>query len=601
MAGSCAEQEQDGRQWSKRRGSNMMRLGADEIKNRKILSEVALGNTPPDTIMINGTLFNVFTREFIKGQSIWIKDGVIAYAGPDSNPPKAKGTEVIDADGMVLLPGLIEGHTHNVSNRYGIEEFIKHAIPTGVTTVITETMELATVLGKDGIEYPVKGLMEQPIRFYYIISPLCGLTSAEEINALTNEQLLPLLKDPKCLGVGEIYWGNLFLEGEQGERVRELASMGLALGKRVEGHTAGASGRKLQAYTDFGISSCHESITKDEVLERLRLGYWVMIREGSIRKELPGVKGIFKKRIDFRKLILSTDGVDPEDFLEQGYLDASVRRAMKLGVPPGLAYQMVTINVAEHFRLDHLIGSLSPGKMADILIIPSKDEFSPQLVMCGGQILFKDGRNVVEPSKVYFPDHMFHTVRVQDFKFPPVPKAGRVRSMELVSNLVTQERIIDLEDPKESKDILMLLAVNRIGDGGAFLGFLKGFGLRRGAYGTTMCWDTLDMIVVGCDSKSMETVIKRLKEIGGGGVYAIGERVVAEFPAPLGGLLSLKPMETIRDETKRLKESLRQNGVKWENPVLTVDTLSTAAIPHLRITHHGYVRLKDRKELPLEV
>ncbi len=214
--------------------------------------------------------------------------------------------------------------------------------------------------------------MGQPIRFFYTLSPLCGLTSAEETTAPTNEELLPLLKDPKCLGVGEIYWSNLFLEGKQGERVRELASMGLALGKRVEGHTAGASGRKLQAYSDFGISSCHEPITKEEVLERLRLGYWVMIREGSIRKELLGVKGIFKKGIDFRKLILCTDGVDPEDFLEEGYLDASLRRAMKLGVPPELAYQMVTINVAEHFRLDHLIGSLSPGKMADILMIPSR-------------------------------------------------------------------------------------------------------------------------------------------------------------------------------------------------------------------------------------
>ena len=590
-----------------------MRVGADEMKKRKILSEVALGNISPDTIITNGIIFNVFTREFVRGQSIWIKDGLIAYVGPEQNPSKSTETLIIDADGMVLLPGLIEGHTHTVSNRYGIEEFIKHVIPTGVTTVITETMELATVMGKDGIEYPVKGFMEQPIRFFYTIPPLCGLTPPEEIKAPTNEELLPLLKDPKCLGIGEIYWGNLFLKGKQGERVRELASLGLELGKRVEGHTAGASGKKLQAYTDFGISSCHEPVTKDEVLERLRLGYWVMIREGSIRKELSGVKGIFKKRIDFRKLILSTDGVDPEDFLEEGYLDASLREAMKLGVPPGLAYQMVTINVAEHFRLDHLIGSLSPGKVADILIIPSKEEFSPQLVMCDGQILFKDGKNMVEPHKVNFPDKMFHTVRVPDSFFSSIKggafaepaealaKAGKVRVMELVSNLVTQERVIDLRNNNESKDVLMLLAIDRIGKGGAFMGLLKGFGLRRGAYGSTMCWDTVDMIVVGCDTKSMETVIKRLKEIGGGGVYAIGERVVAEFPAPLGGLISLKPMETIRDEIKGLERSLRKNGAKWEKNVLTVDTLSTAAIPHLRITHHGYVRLKDRKELPLEV
>jgi adenine deaminase len=526
---------------------------------------------------------------------------MIAYVGPDSDPQKEKGTEVIDADGMVLLPGMIEGHTHTISNRYGIEEFIKHAIPSGVTTVVTETIELATVVGKDGIEYLVRGLEGQPIRFYYTVAPLCGLTPSQEIHAPRNEDLLPLMRDPKCLGVGEIYWGNVFVLGEQEERVRELASLALELGKRIEGHTAGASGKKLQAYTSLGVSSCHEPITEEEVLERLRLGYWVMIREGSNRKELAGVKEIFKKKIDFRRLILSTDGVDPEDFLEEGYLDASLKRGLKMGIPPGLAYQMVTINVAEHFRLDHLIGSLSPGKMADLLIVPSKEEFSPQLVMCGGQILFKNGRNMVEPSKVYFPDHMFHTVRVQDFKFPPVPKHGSVRVMELISNLVTQERIVNLEDPKESKDILMLLAVDRIGDGGAFLGFLKGFGLRRGAYGSTMCWDTVDMIVAGNDTKSMETVVRRLQETGGGGAYAIGKEVVAEFPAPLGGVLSLKPMETIRDETKRLKESLLQNGVKWENPVLTVDTLSAAAIPHLRITHHGYVRLKDRKELPLEV
>jgi adenine deaminase len=160
----------------------------------------------------------------------------------------------------------------------------------GVTTVITEIIELASVAGKDGIEYPVKGFVGQPIRIFYTLSPLCGLTSAEETTAPTNEEILPLLKDPKCLGVGEIYWSNLFLEGKQGERVRELASMSLALGKRVEGHAAGASGRKLQAYSDFGISSCHEPITEEEVLERLRLGYWVMIREGSVRKELPGVR-----------------------------------------------------------------------------------------------------------------------------------------------------------------------------------------------------------------------------------------------------------------------------------------------------------------------
>jgi adenine deaminase len=576
-----------------------MKASMSKVEKRRILSEVALGNIPPDTVIVNGTLLNVFTREFIKRQSVWIKGGMIAYVGPDHDPQKDHKTQMIDAAGMVLLPGLIEGHTH--LSRSGIEEYVKHVIPSGVTTVVMETMDFGLIGGKKGIKYFVKGLGGQPIRFYYTVPPLCGLIPSEEINAPTNEELLRFLKDPKCLGVGEIFWGNIFLEGKQGKRVRELASMALELGKRVEGHTAGASGRKLQAYTDFGISSCHEPITDEEVLERLRLGYWVIIREGSVRKELSGIKGVFDRKIDFRRLALATDGVDPQIFTEEGYLDASLRTLIGLGVTPGLAYQMVTINVAEHFRLDHLIGSLSPGKMADIVIVPSPETFLPQWVMCEGKVIFKEGKSTVEPKKVLFPESMFDTVKIADLSLPPIPHRGKVRGMALVTNLVTKEVIVDLENPEESKDVMMLLAIDRVGKGGAFMGLLKRFGLKRGAYGTTMSWDTVDMLVVGCDTQSMKTVIGRLKEIRGGGVYAIGDEIVSELATPLCGFYSLKPMEKLKEEIHQLEESLKKNGVKWGNPILTIDTLGTPAIPHLRITHNGYVNLKDMKILSLEV
>jgi adenine deaminase len=583
-----------------------------EIKRRKILSEVALGNIPPDIMVANGTLFNVFTREFINEQSIWIKNGRIAYVGPDHDPKTDHKTQVVDADGMVLLPGLIEGHTH--LSRSSTEEFVRHVIPGGVTTVIMETMDVGLIAGREGIEYFVKGLEGQPIRFYYTVAPLCGLTPSEETKSLKKKELLPFLKDPKCLGIGEIYWGNIFLKGIQGKKVREFASLALDLNKRVEGHTAGAAGKKLQAYTCFGVSSDHEAITEEEVMERLRLGYWMMIREGGVRKELSTIKKeIFNRKIDFRKLILSTDSMDPEGFIEEGYLDASLRTALKLGVPPEIAYQMVTINVAEHFRLDHLIGSLSPGKMADILMIPSPEEFSPRWVMCEGKVIFEEGKNTVEPKKVTFPEYMLDTVKVPDNVFSLIKdgalaeptgalaKAGKVRVMELVTNLVTKETIIDLENPEESKDIIRLLALDRVEGRGAFMGLLKGFGLQRGAYGTTMSWDTMDMLVVGCDVDSMKTVIGRLREIRGGGVYAIGDEIVSESQATLCGFYSLKPMERLSAEIKNLEECLKKNGVRWEKPALTVDTLGTPAIPHLRITHHGYVRLKDREILTIEV
>ncbi len=190
-----------------------MKLSMDPIKKRNTLSEVALGRIPPDTIVKNGTVFNVFTREFMKGQSIWIKDGMIAYVGPELHPAEDDENRVIDAEGRVLLPGLIDGHTHIIS-RTNIEEFIRYVIPSGTTTIITETMELGTIVGKEGIECFVKGLEGQPLRFFYTVPALCGLTSAEEIKAPDNEEFLPLLKNPNCLGVGEIYWGNLFFRRE---------------------------------------------------------------------------------------------------------------------------------------------------------------------------------------------------------------------------------------------------------------------------------------------------------------------------------------------------------------------------------------------------
>jgi len=573
----------------------------DEMETRRQLSEVALGNVPADLVITHGRLFNVYTREFIPDQAVWIKNGWIAYVGPDHDPPKDKDTQFIDSEGMVLLPGLIDGHTHLTASKTLVDEFVKHVIPTGTTTVITETMELGSVAGKDGIEWFVRGLDGQPIRFFYTVPPLCGLTPTEEAVAPSNEALAPFLKDPKCVGLGEVYWSNLFLKGNQSERVLGLVSMTHTLEKRVEGHTAGASGKKLQAYTCFGVSSCHEPISEKEVLERLRLGYWVMIREGSVRQELSAIRRLFDRKLDFRRVTLCTDSVNPIDLIEKGYLDASLKTAIKLGVPLELAYQMVTINVAEHFHLDHLIGALAPGKMADIVISPSPEEYSPQLIMVGGRIIFKEGRTLASPRKPTFPDTLCDTVKIGSYTLPPIPSAGKVRAMDLVTGLVTKETIVHLDDAGDSKDLIFALALDRLGSGKAFLGFLRGFGLKKGATGSTMAWDTGDLIAVGRDIPSLKAVIQRLKEIGGGVVFAEKNEIVAELQARVCGILSTKTMEETRQEMKQLENVLKENGVPWGNPLLTLDTLTGCAIPHLRITHHGYVRMKDRQVLSWEV
>jgi len=561
---------------------------------------VALKKVPPDIVISNATVFNSITGEFLKGQSIWIKDGWIAYVGPERDPVIGDNTQVIDAQEKVILPGLIEGHTH-IMNLTGLEEFVRHVIPSGTTTVITETIELATVAGIDGFKYFINAMRDQPIRFYHTIAPLCGLTSQEEIHAPRAEAYRQFFRDPQCLGLGEVYWANMFLEGEQGERVRDLAAMARSYGKLVEGHTAGASDNKLQAYTALGVSSCHEPITEKEVVERLRLGYWVMIRQGGIRKELDEVAGVFKKGIDTRRIILCTDSMDPEGFISEGYLDAAVRHAIKLGIRPAQVYQAVTINVAEHFGLDRMIGSITPGKQADLVMIPGAEKYLPELVMCRGKVIYRDGKALVRPRKESYPRHMFDTVKIDSFSIPSLPEKGKARVMELVSRLVTKEGVMNIGDKADWKDVNLLLALERTGSRGTFLGLIKGFGLREGACGSTMCWDTPDMIVIGRDIESMEMVVERLRELGGGAVVAIKAQMIAEYPAPLCGVVTLDSMETARNRLQHLEESLKRLGVPWEKPLLTLNTLGTAAIPHLRITHHGYVRLRDRAVLPLEI
>jgi len=575
----------------------MSNLSEEGGRSRKLM-DVARLKASPDTVIQGGTLFNAFTGEFLPGQSLWIAEGRIAYAGPDRDYLQDERTAVIDAEGMTLLPGLIDGHTH-ILIRSGIEEYIRNVLPGGTTTVITELIECASFVGMRGIEPLVRAMKNQPLRFYYTLPPLCGLTPAQESSAPDNAAFLPYLQAPECLGVGEIYWGNLFLEGRQGDRVRQLAALALRMGKRVEGHTAGAPAKSLQAYAGFGISSDHEPITAAEALDRLRLGYWVMIRQGSIRQELTEIAGLFREDLDFRRMVLCTDSVDPEELLEKGYLDESLRSALKLGIPPARAYQMVTINVAEHFRLDHELGSLSPGKAADVVFIPSPEEYKPRRVLIGGRTVFSEGETLVAPRQVNFPEALFSTIKIPNYSLDEPRKAGRLRVMELVTRLVTREKMIDFDDPDEAADVLFTVALERTGGGQSFTGFLKGFGLQRGACGTTMCWDTVDMICTGADMISIRTVIERLREIGGGAVFAIGETVVAEFPAPLCGVVSLEPMKTLAGQTKRLDEALRNSGARWEKPVLTLDTLTTASIPQLRITHEGYVRLRDRKILSL--
>lgn len=567
------------------------------------LIRVALAEEPPDVVVANATVFDSVTGEFTPARSLWVKDGRIARV-VEASESAAPGAEVLDASGLTLVPGLMDGHTHII--HLFVPEFIRALLSTGVTSPVLEAMEYGATEGLAGVRLFADALRDQPLRAFYTAPALCGLTEEEEASPLRPGELDGLLEDPLCLGLGEVYWNNALLSGPQGRRVRELMARTLEKGKLVEGHTAGARGARLDAYTALGPSSCHEPISVEEALEVYHRGFLVMLRHGSIRKDLDRLRPLFDMPLDFRRFALVTDSVDPEDLAAWGYLDQVVREALELEIPPHVVYRMVSTNVAEHFGLAGRLGYLAPGRWADLVAVPTPEDFRPVFVMVGGRLVFDRGEVLAEPRPAEVPAEVLRTIGVDAERAlklagpPPSPPEGEtVRVVEYVTNLVTRETLLSPEEA-QGADLVPVLALERTKGERAFWGFLKGLGLQEGAYVTTTTWDTPDLVVVGHDERSVRTAVHRVTENGGGGVFAKGEEVVAECKAPVCAVASLEPAAQVRADLRRLSDALGEAGVPWDNPLLAVDTLTTPAIPHLRVTHRGYVRLRDRAVLPVE-
>lgn len=567
------------------------------------LARVALGHEPPDCVIAGGTVFDAVTGGFRPEHSLWLKDGLIARVAPAGDPPPAGAAEVVDASGLTLVPGLIDGHTH--ITRIFVPEFVRALLPTGVTGAVVEAMEYGVTHGMIGVRPFIDAIRDQPLRLFYTAPALCGLTEEEEPAPLAPAQLDELLADPLCLGLGETYWGNALLPGPQGVRVREHIARAVAAGKAAEGHTAGAKGARLDAYTALGVSSCHEPISVDEALEVYQRGLLVMLRHGSIRRDLEELRPLFDMPLDFRRFALVTDSVDPEGLESWGYLDQVVREALALGIPAPTVYRMASTNTAEHFGLDRRLGHLAPGRWADLVAVPAADDFRPVFVMVGGRLVFDRGEVRAAPRTTAVVEGLPRTLGYDVDAVlamagpPPTPPAhAAVRVIDYVTNLVTRETLLAPEEAAGA-DLVPVLALERTRGAGAWWGLLRGLGLREGAYATTLTWDSPDLVVVGADRAALRRALLRLLELGGGAVYARGDEVVAETSAPICSVASAEPADRVRAELRAVVAALRSAGIPWDDPLLAVDTLTTPAIPQLRVTHRGYVRLRDRALLGL--
>lgn len=574
------------------------------------LMRVALGQEKADLVITNARLLNVYTGELLENHAVGVKGKWIAYVGDDPGHTVGTATEVIDAGNKTLIPGLIEGHTH-LTYPYTIDQFLQYAMTGGMTTVITESMEPFPVAGYDGVVDFLDSLRDQPIKFFATAPFMASIS--RKARGISIEELQNLLKRSDVLGIGESYWQSVLQEPEQ---MLPALDETFRQGKFLEGHSAGARGNKLMAYIATGISSCHEPIQADEVLERLRLGIYVMIREGSIRRDLEAIAKIKDDGIDLRRLILVTDGVEPGDLLANGGIEFVVQKAIDCGFDPVAAVQMATLNVAEHFALDDLLGGIAPGRYADMLIVPDHRTIQAQTVISNGRIIAEKGHLLVSPRKHEYQSQSFETIHLPgtfaaaDFviKAPATGDSATVRILEMVTDLVTRELrqavpIMNTEiNMDAANDILKVAAIDRRHvPGKTYTGLIKGFGLQSGAFACSAGWDSSDIIVVGADETDMATTVNRIKELQGGVVVCENGHIQAEMALPIFGIMSPEPIESIAQSIKAIKDAVGRLGVDFPDPILSLVTLTGAAIPYLRICEEGLVNLKDGKTVGLLV
>jgi adenine deaminase len=591
----------------KRRASSVS-ISSEQISG---LIDVALGKEKADMVIINGTLLNVYTAELLNGYSVAIRGDRIAYVGENADHAIGPKTEVIDATGKVLIPGLIDGHTHLIWF-IKADEFLRYAMRGGTTTIITEASEMSFQLGYRGIVHSLESIRNQPIKIFATVPPMVSISQGSQASAIEANVLRKLLAREKVIGLGETFWQAAV---QKNQRVLDLLAQASLLGKKCEGHTAGAKGHKLVACVASGISSCHEAVTAEEALERLRLGLHVMVRQGDIRRELLAISKIKDENIDFRRLILVTDGV-PKSLMNNGYMEHVVQEAIDLGFDPIVAIQMATINIAEHFSLDGLIGGIAPGKYADIVIIPNVRTIQAECVISNGRVIARNGRLVIEPRKHTYPQSTLRSVRLPrklgaaDFNIPAgtEDKRVKVRVIDLITDLVTREMQVDIPasdgllKPDVAKDILKVAAIGRANQSGKmFVGFVRGFKLRRGAFASSGAWDVADIIVVGANEEDMAGAVNRVVALRGGAVVYADGRVLAELPLPIGGVMSDQPIEIVAQKLDDIQQKITELGAPFPDAHLTLTTLTTAGIPHLRICEEGLVNIREGKIVGLIV
>jgi len=563
-----------------------------ELIDKSELVKAARGLIAVDSLFKNVRLVNVFSG-LIEKTDIAVHKGVVVGYG------NYKAKKTVNLKNRFVTPGLVEGHIHIESSMLRIGEFVKAVLPYGTTTVICDPHEIANVLGIEGITYMLQSAKYQPVDIYFTLPSTVPSTDMETSGAaLSAVDLMPYFSQKWVVGLGEV----MNVAGVLNNDKEVFEKLKVAADNIIEGHAPGLTGKDLYAYITSGIRSDHESFTKEEAIQKLSAGMMVMIREGSIAKNLETLAPLVNEK-NQSSFCLVSDDRNPMDLVERGHLDYTIRKAIKLGCDPVSAVRMTTINPARHFGLKY-IGAVAPGYFADFVVTENLRTFKVKEVFKKGKKAVTGGELTKEHKSVTVPLRSSINVRwlaPSQFKLPA--KGKKVNAIELVPRqLITKKRIaaVKIESGFAVSDVksdtLKIVVVERHkSTGNIAQGFVRGFGLKKGALASSVGHDSHNIICVGCDDRSIFNAVLSIVKAGGGlccwepgGGHEI-------LPLPIAGLMSDRRLPYVYGKMKKLHSAAALMGCRADEPFMVLSFLALPVIPEIRITDRGIVDVLKNK------
>ena len=564
-----------------------------------------MGDDFADLILTNCSLVNVYSKEIQEKIQIAITNDRIAFVGPDASHTIGPKTKTLDVKNKFVSPSFVDPHIH-IDHFITPSEFVKKSLLCGVTTLFPDSIDIVSVCGYKGFKEFVNLTKNLPMRFFHTVPG--GLPVDKKFShgkTLSLKQEKSAIKMSSVIGLGEVFsWTKV--TKRDSKTIKSLQQMHEE-NCIINGHTAGASGKKLNAYVASGIFSCHEPINFDQVIERLRLGMWIMIREGSIRRDLKQILPVVIAHGTYtNRLMFCSDGVDPIDLSSYGHIDHCVRSAIKLGLDPIDAISMASKNCFDYYNLGQQFGGIAPGKMADILILDNLKKIKINSVLIGGKTVVSNGKltSVIKKPKV--PKWITSTVKLSkfsenDFSIKSLNTSENVNVINMKTEIVTEKTTEDLDtkngnvSPSFDKDVWKVAAFDRTyGTKKHTVGFLKNFGADIGAFASSWSFHENDLIVIGSNEKDMAIACNKLSKNQGGMIVVKDGKTLASMPFQLAGIISLNSIESVSKQFLEINSSMIDSGCKFKKPHLIPVFLPFLALPDIRILYSGIVDVKKR-------